>query len=87
MSAQIEASQERLLQAGKLAAVGQLVSGVAHEINNPLAVIVGQAQLLSRRLLDPDHLQRVDQIRTSAHAGGKDRPRAADLRHARARAR
>ena len=48
---QIEASQEQLLQAGKLAAVGQLVSGVAHEINNPLAVIVGQAQLLSRRLV------------------------------------
>lgn len=68
---QIEASQEQLLQAGKLAAVGQLVSGVAHEINNPLAVIVGQAQLLSRRLVDPDHAQRVDRIRTSGMQAAK----------------
>jgi signal transduction histidine kinase len=68
---QIEASQEQLLQAGKLAAVGQLVSGVAHEINNPLAVIVGQAQLLSRRLVDPDHIQRVDRIRTSGMQAAK----------------
>ncbi len=68
---QIEASQEQLLQAGKLAAVGQLVSGVAHEINNPLAVIVGQAQLLGRRLVDPDHVQRVDRIRASGMQAAK----------------
>ena len=68
---QLEASQEQLLQAGKLAAVGQLVSGVAHEINNPLAVIVGQAQLLGRRLTDPDHAQRVVRIRTSGLQAAK----------------
>ncbi len=38
--------QERLLQTEKLAAVGELVSGVAHELNNPLTVVLGYSQLL-----------------------------------------
>ncbi len=59
---QLEATQQQLLQAGKLAAVGQLVTGVAHEINNPLATIMGQAEMLSRRLSDPGQLERVAKI-------------------------
>ena len=38
--------QSKMLQTEKMAAVGQLVSGIAHELNNPLTAIMGYAQLL-----------------------------------------
>ncbi len=38
---------EELLQSKKLASIGELVSGVAHELNNPLTVVMGYSQLLT----------------------------------------
>jgi signal transduction histidine kinase len=46
--------QQQIIQSEKLASIGQLASGVAHEINNPVGVILGFSQLLQRRIPPDD---------------------------------
>jgi signal transduction histidine kinase len=46
--------QERELRQGRLDALAEFAAGAGHELNNPLAVILGRAQLLLARPLDPD---------------------------------
>lgn len=49
----LQAAQSQLLRAEKMAAVGQLTASIAHEVNNPIAVIQGNLDLV-REILGPD---------------------------------
>ncbi len=57
-----EQMHNKLLQTERLAAVGQLAAGAAHEINNPLAIINARAQLLQFKEEDPDKQEQFKQI-------------------------
>lgn len=59
--------EANLIQSEKLAAVGQLAAGVAHEINNPLAAIIANAQILLREMRggDPDTVDAIRLIETA----------------------
>jgi len=65
---QLKAAQAQLVQSEKLASVGMLVSGVAHEINNPINVIYGNLQLLKERYaaMKPPQMKVVRQMLADA---------------------
>lgn len=60
--AQIAHQQEALQQSEKMAALGGLLAGVAHELNNPLSVVVGQATLLMEGSPEPKVATRAEKI-------------------------
>jgi signal transduction histidine kinase len=55
---ELRSAQEALLQSQKMEAIGQLVSGLAHDFNNVLAAIVSALELIDRRSSDPDKVQK-----------------------------
>jgi PAS domain S-box-containing protein len=66
IEAQLARQREALYQSEKLNALGGLLAGVAHELNNPLSVVVGQAQLLHETTRDADAKARAERIAGAA---------------------
>ncbi len=64
---QLRMAQDTLHQSEKLAALGQLLAGVAHELNNPLAVVLGRAAILQEKLEGTPHAAALQKLREAAN--------------------
>ena len=67
MEAEMERQREDLHQSEKLGAMGALLANVAHELNNPLSVIVGQAELMRELPLDDRLANYAERMLTAAN--------------------
>jgi GAF domain-containing protein/ActR/RegA family two-component response regulator len=68
---ELAAAQDQLVRTEKLRALGEMASGVAHDFNNLLASVLGRAQLLLRRVEEPQLRQWLQVIEKSALDGAQ----------------
>jgi signal transduction histidine kinase/CheY-like chemotaxis protein len=67
--AALEQAQAERLQSEKLRALGQMSAGIAHDLNNTLAAVLGQAELLKLRVSDPEIRAAIATLVTAATDG------------------
>ncbi|MEM7668510.1 MAG: ATP-binding protein, partial [Pseudomonadota bacterium] len=66
MEDELNRQREMVYQSEKLSALGELLAGVAHELNNPLSVVVGHALMLQEEITDAGLRSRTDKISSAA---------------------
>ena len=75
----LKSTQAQLLQSEKLSAIGQLVAGVAHELNNPLTSVIGYAQLLEEELDTPSGIRSGPELAEDLRRIAQESERAAKI--------
>jgi signal transduction histidine kinase/CheY-like chemotaxis protein len=68
---ELERQREQMFQNEKMMALGGLMAGVAHELNNPLSVVVGHAMMLEDEVRDPEILRKTKKISHAAERCSK----------------
>ncbi len=68
---QVKTQREMLFQNEKMSALGELLAGVAHELNNPLSIVVGHSLMMREETQDQEILRRVEKIGSAAERCAK----------------